>query len=100
VDSSPALANRIVFIGSDDGYYYALSAKTVAKLWRFSTGYQPPPIACSEFEMRALRLRLTKETYLGSDKLRTWCEQNRNRCYIPEWLLDEWQIDVDPNISN
>jgi hypothetical protein len=28
----------------------------------------------TEFEMRAQRLRLTKETYLGSDKLRTWCD--------------------------
>jgi hypothetical protein len=60
----------------------------------------PSPNVPTEFEMRAQRLRLTKETYLGSDKLRTWCKQNRNRCYIPEWLLDEWQIDVDPNISN
>jgi len=24
--------------------------------------------------------------------LRNWCERNKNRCYIPEWLLEEWGI--------
>ena len=57
-----------------------------------------PPVA-TEFEKQALRLGLTKQTYAGSDVLRTWCKHNRNRCYIPEWLLDEWEIEVDPNVS-
>jgi len=30
-------------------------------------------------------------------ELRTWCERNRNN--IPEWLLDEWEIRVDANLS-
>jgi predicted secreted protein len=30
-----------------------------------------------------------------SARLRAWCEENRNRCYIPEWLLDAWDIHVD-----
>ena len=38
---------------------------------------------------------LTKGTYSGSARLRTWCERNKNRCYIPEWLLAEWRIEPD-----
>jgi len=31
--------------------------------------------------------------------IRAWCEQNRNRCYIPEWLLKKWGITVDLNFG-
>jgi hypothetical protein len=51
----------------------------------------PSPVA-TEFETVALRLRLTKETYLDSTQLRRWCESNNHRCYVPEWLLKEWGI--------
>jgi hypothetical protein len=54
----------------------------------------PPPVA-TEFETVALRLGLTKETYLGSQQLRSWCERNNHRCYVPEWLLKEWRIRPD-----
>jgi hypothetical protein len=37
--------------------------------------------------------------YTSSADLRAWCEQNRNRVYIPEWLLKELGITVDPNFS-
>jgi hypothetical protein len=37
--------------------------------------------------------------YTSSAELRAWCEQNRNRVYIPEWLLKESGITVDPNFS-
>jgi hypothetical protein len=47
------------------------------------------------FEMRVRQLRLTAGMYTSSVELRTWCEQNRNRVYIPEWLLEEWGITVD-----
>ena len=53
----------------------------------------------SEFEMQAKRLGLTPDKYAGSDQLREWCKQNRNRCYVPEWLLKEWEIAVDPNLA-
>ena len=33
------------------------------------------------------------------DALRSWCERNRNRVYIPEWLLDEWGFRVDASLS-
>jgi len=37
--------------------------------------------------------------YIFSIELRAWCEQNRNRLYVPEWLLEEWGITVDPTFS-
>jgi len=40
-------------------------------------------------------LQLTTEMYTSSRDLRAWCEQNRNRLYVPEWLLEEWGITVD-----
>jgi outer membrane protein assembly factor BamB len=38
VSSSPAVANGVVYIGSDDGNVYALNATTGAQLWTFTTG--------------------------------------------------------------
>ena len=53
----------------------------------------------TEFEMRVRQLHLMAEMYTSSLELRTWCEQNRNRVYIPEWLLEEWGITVDATLS-
>jgi hypothetical protein len=47
------------------------------------------PAVPTEFELQVRRLHLTRETYVFSSKLRQWCQENRNRFYIPEWLLDE-----------
>ena len=38
VNSSPAVANGVVYIGSLDGDVYALNASTGAKLWSYTTG--------------------------------------------------------------
>jgi len=46
------------------------------------------------------KLGLAEQNYATSVQLRRWCEQNRNRCYIPESLLKEWGIYVDPNMSD
>ena len=53
----------------------------------------------TEFEKRMRELRLTKETCSASDELRRWCTDNRNRCYVPEWLLKTWGISVDTDPS-
>jgi hypothetical protein len=37
--------------------------------------------------------------YASSAELHTWCQRNRNRYYVPEWLLEMWDIIVDPNIT-
>jgi hypothetical protein len=44
-------------------------------------------------------LRLNHDTCVASRELRRWCEENCNRCYVPEWLLKEWGITVEPNNS-
>ena len=60
---------------------------------------QPARAAATEFDMQVRLLGLTKQTCAGSHELRKWCERNRNRYYIPEWLLDAWGISVDPTSS-
>jgi len=61
----------------------------------------PPTLAvATQFELRVRKLQLTPETYTASAQLRIWCEQNRNRVYVPEWLLEEWGMSVDPMFSD
>jgi len=60
---------------------------------------QPAPAAATEFERKLRELGLTKETCASSVQLQTWCAQNKNRYYIPEWLLKKWRIEVDPDFS-
>jgi outer membrane protein assembly factor BamB len=48
VFSSPAIANGVVYVGSDDDKVYALNAATGAKVWSFTTGsqvYSSPAVA-------------------------------------------------------
>ena len=58
------------------------------------------PALATEFELRVKQLQLTPEMYASSAELWSWCQQNKNRVYIPEWLLDEWRITVDPTFSD
>jgi hypothetical protein len=60
---------------------------------------QPSSAIVTEFERKLRELGLTNETCASSAQLRTWCGQNKNRYYIPEWLLKEWQMKVDPDLS-
>jgi len=62
--------------------------------------FSPGPVLATEFELQVRQLRLTQHTYTCSVELRTWCQLNRNRRYIPEWLLDAWGISVDPTFSD
>ena len=57
------------------------------------------PAMPTEFELQVKRLRLSPERYALSDELRTWCQANRNRCYVPEWLLEAWDLPVDADIT-
>jgi hypothetical protein len=50
----------------------------------------------SNFTGEAERLGLTEAEYLASAELKSWCKRNRNQYYIPEWLLKEWGMEVDP----
>jgi len=60
----------------------------------------PAPGLATEFELRVKQLQLTAEMYISSRELRAWCEQNRNRRYVPELLLKEWGITVDSSFSD
>jgi hypothetical protein len=61
--------------------------------WGKPIPFAPPSL--TEFETEVRRLRLTREMYAFSDDLRGWCRKNKNRVYIPEWLLQKWGIEVD-----
>jgi len=87
-------ANGVSFCELDKS---AMSRKRGNPNWGRSGG--PIPAVVTEFEKEVRRLGLTKQTCIGSSELRLWCERNRNRCYIPEWLLEEWEILVDSYFS-
>jgi hypothetical protein len=60
----------------------------------------PAPALVTQFELRVMQLRLTADMYASSVALHAWCQQNRNRYYVPEWLLAEWRITVDTYFSD
>lgn len=78
-------------------------ARTIALTgWRRRRGnpnWGKPPLPLralpTEFETLVKRLGLSRLEYVSSAELKRWCHHNRNRVYIPEWLLDEWGIQVD-----
>ncbi len=49
--------------------------------------------------MQVKRMGLTKPEYISSAELKSWCECNRNRVYVPEWLLDAWGLQVESIFS-
>jgi hypothetical protein len=51
------------------------------------------------FEEQVQELGLTEQTCVVSEELRQWCKRNKDRCYIPEWLLKQWGTTVDPNLG-
>lgn len=53
------------------------------------------PAGPTEFEKTVKQLRLRPEMYAASLELKRWCERNRNRCYVPEWLLEQWDLTVE-----
>jgi hypothetical protein len=57
------------------------------------------PALQTEFEMQVERLGLTKTQYAASAQLRHWCNRNKNRCYVPEWLLEAWGLTVESIFS-
>lgn len=59
----------------------------------------PLPVLVTEFEMQVKRLGLTKAHYLTSTQLKHWCTRNKNRCYVPEWLLEAWGLTVEAIFS-
>jgi len=60
---------------------------------------KPILVLPTEFEIEVARLGLRKSEYVASAALRRWCDRNRNRVYVPEWLLKEWGMRVEMNFS-
>lgn len=63
---------------------------------------RPPekrPAEPTGFEEQVQKLGLNEETCEASRELKQWCERNKDRCYIPEWLLQRWGMFVDPDRS-
>src|SRR5690349_11447490 len=75
--------------------YFCVSKKPINRKWGCGQPMSLGPAGLTEFEQNAHRLGLTLEMYAMSAPLRDWCERNRNRCYVPEWLLKAWKISVD-----
>ena len=67
--------------------------------WASGGSFVIRPAVPTEFEMYARRLGLSERTYVSSRELRAWCKRNRHRCYVPEWLLLEWGLPVEPTLS-
>jgi hypothetical protein len=59
----------------------------------------PIPRLPTAFEIQVQKLGLNEQTCATSEALQRWCELNKNRCYIPEWLLKQWGISVDAELS-
>jgi len=60
---------------------------------------QALPVLQTEFELQVERLELTKAEYVSSASLRHWCERNRNRYYVSDWLLKAWGLTVESIFS-
>jgi hypothetical protein len=58
-----------------------------------------PPAMATAFETQVRNLHLTRDQYVASDRLRKWCEENKNQHYIPEWLLKAWNISVNSDLT-
>jgi hypothetical protein len=59
----------------------------------------PVPACLTEFENQIKRLGLSRADYVRSVELKLWCQRNRNRVYIPKWLLKEWGMSVEDTFS-
>ena len=54
----------------------------------------PVPYAPTKFELFVAQHQLTEAEFLASKKLKAWVLENRNSCYVPEYLLEAWKIEV------
>jgi hypothetical protein len=61
---------------------------------------KPLPAVPTAFEEQVQQLGLEEQTCATSETLKQWCGRNKDRRYIPEWLLKRWGISVDPNVSD
>ena len=72
---------------------------SAASNWASGKFASIPASGETQFEKRVRQLRLTKENYSRSEKLRQWCKENCHRCYIPEQLLKSWGFSGESDYS-
>jgi hypothetical protein len=70
-----------------------------ASNWASGRPQENRPVASTGFEEQVLKLGLNEQTCEASRELKDWCERNKDRCYIPEWLLKRWGMRVDSDLS-
>ena len=86
---------------ADPRYCFASAASWTSRSILFCSIRMKPVRGLSmSSNSRSRYLRLTADTYVCSAELRIWCQHNRNRFYVPEWLLGAWGITADPNVSD
>jgi hypothetical protein len=96
--SHPRQTRGVSFVGMDQAFVRSGRPRRRGNP-NWGSGQPPRPAfaASTEFEIQVRQLGLTKQTCADSTELRRWCERNRNRCYVPEWQLAVWEIQVDPS---
>ena len=60
----------------------------------------PASVLATEFDVQVRKLGLAKNKYVSSLELWHWCDRNRNRVWVPEWLLAEWGMQVEDIVSD
>jgi hypothetical protein len=60
----------------------------------------PASILATEFDLEVRKLGLAQNKYVSSLELWHWCARNRNRVYVPEWLLAEWGMQVEDTFND
>jgi len=58
------------------------------------------PHIVTEFEIVVRHLGLQRRDYAAAPHLQEWCLRNKNRRYVPEWLLDTWEMTVEVNYGS
>lgn len=76
-----------------------MSHNLKASNWASGRPQENRPAVATGFEEQVLKLGLNEQTCEGSRELKRWCERNKDRCYIPEWLLKRWGMFVDSDLS-
>lgn len=77
-----------------------MARRNIIHNWSSGISAPAPSAAASEFERVMFELGLTLETCVDSLELKEWCLRNKDRKFIPEWLLKHWQMPVDPNLAS
>src|ERR1700757_4749052 len=90
--TGPCLAVSLAFQGSGDRRIISPCPRRRTSMAYLST----LPTA---FERQVRKLGLDERTCVASKVLRLWCEENKDRYYIPEWLLARWGMTVNPSLG-